>query len=399
VNHSKNSPLPLEGITVIALEQAVAAPLCTRQLAEQGARVIKIERPEQGDFARQYDERVNGQSSHFVWANRSKESLCLNLKKNEGMKILHQLLAEADVLVQNLAPGATDRLGLSFSDLHPRYPRLTVCDISGYGKGGPYEDKKAYDLMIQSESGFLSVTGTPEPEGMMKAGCSVADIAAGTSAQTSILSALLLRGRTGEGSHIDISMLESLVEWMGYPLYYSYNGAPAPTRAGASHSTIYPYGPFPVGDGSTVMLGLQNDREWLGFCELVMKAPELAEDPRFVTNPQRSDNRVELNSLIRGVFSQLALADVTSRLDDAGIANATVNDMHQVWQHPQLSARNRWFDVMTPAGEVPALKTPGLWFAEATSSVPSMGENTRPILQSLGYSDEQIEKFERIGVV
>lgn len=399
MTHSNNRPLPLEGITVVALEQAVAAPLCTRHLAEQGARVIKIERPGKGDFARQYDVRVNGLSSHFVWVNRSKESLALDLKTAEGMEILHQLLAEADVLVQNLAPGATARMGLSFADLHPRYPRLTVCDISGYGQGGPYENKKAYDLMIQSESGFLSVTGAPEPEGMAKAGCSVADIAAGTCAQTSILSALLLCGRTGEGSHVDISMLEALVEWMGYPMYYSFNGAPAPDRAGSSHSTIYPYGPFPVGDGNTVMLGLQNDREWRGFCELVMKTPELAEDPRFATNPQRSANRVELNGLIRDVFSQLALADVTSRLDAAGIANAAVNDMRQVWDHPQLSARDRWFDVMTPSGEVPALKAPGLWFAEATSAVPAVGEHTRPILQNLGYSDEQIEQFERVGVV
>ncbi|WP_166267300.1 CaiB/BaiF CoA transferase family protein [Marinobacter caseinilyticus] len=399
MNNSNNRPLPLEGITVIALEQAVAAPLCTRYLAEQGARVIKIERPGKGDFARQYDGRVKGLSSHFVWVNRSKESLALDLKTTEGMQILHQLLAEADVLVQNLAPGATTRMGLSFADLHPRYPGLTVCDISGYGQGGPYESRKAYDLMIQSESGFLSVTGTSEPEGMARAGCSVADIAAGTSAQTSILSALLLRGRTGEGSHIDISMLEALVEWMGYPMYYSYNGAPAPDRAGSSHSTIYPYGPFPVGDGNTVMLGLQNDREWRGFCELVMRAPELTEDLRFATNPQRSDNRVELNGLIREVFSQLALADVTGRLEAAGIASAAVNNMHQVWKHPQLSARDRWFDVMTPAGEVPALKTPGLWFAEAASAVPAVGEHTRPILQNLGYGDDQIEQFERAGVV
>jgi len=396
---SNNRPLPLEGITVVALEQAVAAPLCTRYLAEQGARVIKIERPGKGDFARQYDERVNGLSSHFVWINRSKESLSLDLKTIEGMEILHQLLVEADVLVQNLSPGATARMGLSFADLHARYPRLTVCDISGYGQGGPYENKKAYDLMIQSESGFLSVTGTPEPEGMAKAGCSVADIAAGTCAQSNILSALLLRARTGEGSHIDVSMLEALVEWMGYPMYYSFNGAPAPDRAGSSHSTIYPYGPFPVGDGNSVMLGLQNNREWQEFCELVVKSPELAEDPRFATNPKRSANRVELNGLICDVFSQLALADVTSRLDAAGIASAAVNDMRQVWEHPQLSARNRWFDVMTPAGEVPALKAPGLWFEEATSAVPVVGEHSWSILKNLGYSDEQIEQFERFGVV
>ncbi|MEX0604546.1 MAG: CaiB/BaiF CoA-transferase family protein [Marinobacter sp.] len=391
--------MPLSGITVISLEQAVAAPLCTRHLAEHGARVIKVERPGQGDFARQYDERVKGLSSHFVWVNRSKESLSLDLKSTEGMEILHQLLAEADVLVQNLAPGATARMGLSFADLHPRYPRLTVCDISGYGEGGPYQDKKAYDLMIQSESGFLSVTGTPEPEGMAKAGCSVADIAAGTFAQSNILSALLLRGQTGEGSHIDVSMLESLVEWMGYPMYYSFDGAPAPDRAGSSHSTIYPYGPFPIGDGNTVMLGLQNDREWRGFCERVIRMPELVDNPLFVTNPRRSANRVELNGLIREVFSQLTLAEVTSRLDTAGIANAAVNDMEQVWQHPQLQARDRWFEVMTPLGEVPALKVPGLFFEEAISAVPEVGQHTRAILQNLGYGDEQVEEFERVGVV
>lgn len=399
MNHSKNRPMPLKGVTVIALEQAVAAPLCTRNLAELGARVIKIERPGQGDFARQYDERVNGLSSHFVWVNRSKESLTLELKTEEGMAVLHRLLAEADVLVQNLAPGATARMGLSFADLHSRYPRLTVCDISGYGEGGPYEAKKAYDLMIQSESGFLSVTGTPEPDGMAKAGCSVADIAAGTSAQSSILSALLLRGQTGEGSHIDISMLESLVEWMGYPMYYSYKAAPPPERAGASHSTIYPYGPFPVGGGKTVMLGLQNDREWRGFCERVMGMPDLAADPRFATNPRRSAHRVELDGLIRDVFSRLALEEVTRRLDAAGIANAAVNDIGQVWEHPQLEARDRWFEVMTPAGEVPALKPPGLWFPEAASAVPAVGEHSRLILQTLGYSDQQIEQFERVGVV
>lgn len=399
MNHDDNRPLPLEGITVISLEQAVAAPLCTRHLAEQGARVIKVERPGEGDFARQYDDRVNGLSSHFVWVNRSKESLCLNLKSSEGLAILHQLLAEADVLVQNLAPGATARLGLSFEDLRRHYPRLIVCDISGYGQGGPYHDKKAYDLLIQSESGFLSVTGTPGPEGMVKAGCSVADIAAGMYAQSNILSALLLRGRTGEGSHIDVSMLESLVEWMGYPMYYSFNGAQAPARAGSSHATIYPYGPFPVGDGNTVMLGLQNDREWRGFCERVIQSPELVEDPRFVTNPRRSAHRDELNGLIRDVFSQLTLAEVVSRLDAAGIANASVNDMHRVWEHPQLKARERWFDVATPGKTVPALKPPGLWFAEAVSAVPTVGQHTCAILAGLGYSNERIEQLEHGGVI
>lgn len=268
---------PLDGMTVVSLEHAIAAPFCTRQLADLGARVIKVERPGTGDFARGYDQRVNGLASHFVWTNRSKESLTLDLKQDSATEVLDRLLATADVLVQNLAPGAAARMGLSFEVLHQRFPRLIVCDISGYGAGGPYEKKKAYDLLIQSEGGFLSVTGGQGEEEMAKAGCSIADIAAGMYAYTGILSALLLRERTGEGSHLDVSMLESLVEWMNYPMYYAYDGAPPPPRAGAAHATIYPYGPFPVGDGTTVMLGLQNEREWQLFCEKVLLAPELAQ--------------------------------------------------------------------------------------------------------------------------
>jgi len=399
VTEKNNKPLPLEGVTVIALEQAIAAPLCTRQLAEQGARVIKIERPGTGDFARAYDDRVKGMSSHFVWVNRSKESLTLNLKSAAGQEILHRLLAEADVLVQNLAPGATGRMGLSFEQLHGQYPQLVVCDISGYGEGGPYQDKKAYDLLIQSESGFLSVTGTPDAGGMVKAGCSVADIAAGMYASNSVLSALLLRARTGEGTHIDVSMLESLVEWMGYPLYYSYEGAQPPARAGASHATIYPYGPFPVGDGKTVMLGLQNDREWKAFCEEVLERPDLTRDPSYVDNSRRSENRDELSALIDEVFAGMTLEEVIYRLDEAGIANASVNDMAQVWQHPQLAARDRWLEIATPTGPVPALKAPGLWFPDAVSSVPAVGAHKAAILQQLGYSPDRIDQLERDGVI
>lgn len=396
---NNNKPLPLGGVTVVSLEQAVAAPLCTRQLAEQGARVIKVERPGSGDFARAYDDRVNGMSSHFVWVNRSKESLALNLKTAEGQDILHRLLAEADVVVQNLAPGATARMGLSFAALHQRYPGLIVCDISGYGEGGPYQDKKAYDLMIQSESGFLSITGDPQVEGMAKAGCSVADIAAGMYASNAILSALLLRGRTGEGSHIDVSMLESLVEWMGYPMYYSFDGAPPPARAGASHATIYPYGPFPVGDGTTVMLGLQNEREWRAFCDAVLECPELADNPDFIDNSQRSANRRQLRELIVTAFAGLTRDEVVRRLDEAGIANATVNDMALVWRHPQLAARDRWLEVATPAGPVPALKAPGLWFPEAVSAVPAVGEHSAVILGELGYPRDQIDHFKSAGVI
>ena len=396
---NNSEALPLEGVKVVSLEQAIAAPLCTRHLAEQGARVIKVERPGTGDFARQYDARVRGMSSHFVWANRSKESLSLDLKSSAGLDVLFQLLAEADVLVQNLAPGAADRMGLSFRNLHQEYPRLIVCDISGYGFGGPLQDKKAYDLLIQSESGFLSVTGTPGPDGMVKAGCSVADIAAGMYAQSNILSALMLRHRTGTGSHIDVSMLESLVEWMGYPMYYSFEEASAPPRAGASHATIFPYGPFPVGDGNTLMLGLKNEREWREFCTQVLQKPDLTEHPRFATNSQRSIHRDELGSLIREAFSGLSLKNVTERLDAAGIANASVNDMQKVWSHPQLRARDRWIKVKTPVGEVPALKPPGLWFAGSFSAVPDVGEHSRSILSELGYGEEQIGYMEQQGVI
>ena len=354
-----NSIRPLDGITVVSLEHAIAAPFCTRQLADLGARVIKVERPGVGDFARGYDQRVNGLASHFVWTNRSKESLTLDLKQDPATEVLDGLLATADVFVQNLAPGAAARMGLSFEALHQRFPRLIVCDISGYGAGGPYEKKKAYDLLIQSEGGFLSVTGGSGEEEMAKAGCSIADIAAGMYAYTGILSALLLRGRTGEGSHIDVSMLESLVEWMNYPMYYAYDGAPPPPRAGAAHATIYPYGPFPIGDGTTVMLGLQNEREWQLFCDKVLLAPELVRDERFNANFKRVENRQALRDLIVQSFSTLNFDAVIDRLDHAQIANARVNDMQGVWDHPQLKARERWRQVETAAGSVPSLIPPG----------------------------------------
>src|SRR6266496_2845147 len=330
----------LTGITVVTLEHAIAAPFCTRQLADLGARVIKIERPGVGDFARGYDERVRGLASHFVWTNRSKESLTLDVKHPEAAAILAALLARADVLVQNLAPGAAARLGLSYEALSPKHPRLIVCDISGYGNYGPYRDKKAYDLLIQSESGFLSITGSPDAPA--KAGCSIADIAAGMYAYSNILAALLERQRTGEGSRIDVSMLEALTEWMSYPLYYAFEGASAPERSGAAHATIYPYGPFSAGDGKTVMLGLQNEREWAAFCADVLRQPALATDPRFAANARRHANRVALRALILDAFRTLTAAEVVARLDGAQIANARVNTMDDVWVHPQLEARKRW---------------------------------------------------------
>ena len=318
---------PLDGITVVSLEHAIAAPFCTRQLADLGARVIKVERPGSGDFARAYDTRVRGQASHFVWTNRSKESLTLDLKNPDAMAVLRDLLKDADVLVQNLAPGAAARMGLSFEALSATHPQLIVCDISGYGEDGPYRDKKAYDLLIQSEAGLLSITGTPDAPS--KAGNSMADIAAGMYAYTNILSALLLRGKTGQGSHIDVSMLEALGEWMGYPLYYAFEGAAPPPRAGAAHATIYPYGPFPTGDGKTVMLGLQNEREWLQFCNVVLQQPALAQEDRFKGNAQRTAHREPLRALIVQAFAALSYEQVVQRLEDAQIANAELREMRQ----------------------------------------------------------------------
>ncbi len=386
---------PLDGITVVTLEHAIAAPFCTRQLADLGARVIKVERPGVGDFARAYDTRVLGQASHFVWTNRSKESVTLDVNHPEAQKVLGQLLQQADVLVQNLAPGAAARLGLSFEALHETHPKLIVCDISGYGddaaRPGSYRDKKAYDLLIQSESGFLSVTGTPD-EGA-KAGCSIADIAAGMYAYSAILAALLQRGKTGKGSRIDVSMLESMVEWMSFPMYYAYDGAPPPPRAGAAHATIYPYGPFPAGDGATVMLGLQNEREWAVFCEQVLRQPAVATDERFSANARRTANREVLRALIVESFSKMTADEVLQRLDEAQIANARVNTMADVWQHPQLKARGRWTEVPTPAGPIAALLPPGSSsdFAPRMDGVPGLGQHTDAVLGELGWSAEAIK--------
>lgn len=392
---------PLDGLTVISLEHAIAAPFCTRQLADLGARVIKVERPGSGDFARGYDQRVNGLASHFVWTNRSKESLTLDLKQNVAGNILDQLLEQADVLVQNLAPGAAARLGLSFEALHERLPRLIVCDISGYGAGGPYEQKKAYDLLIQSEGGFLSVTGGPGDDQMAKAGNSIADIAAGMYAYTGILSALLLREKTGIGSYVEISMLESLVEWMNYPMYYAYEGAPPPPRAGAAHATIYPYGPFSIGDGSTVMLGLQNEREWQLFCQQVLLDPPLAEDERFATNYKRVANRDALRKLIVQAFATLDFDTVIQRLEGANIANAKVNDMQGVWQHPQLKARERWRQIDTATGSVPSLLPPATSnaYTPRMDAVPTLGEHSEAILSELGWPTERIQQLRTSRVI
>ncbi|MDD2058476.1 CoA transferase [Pseudomonas sp. GD03860] len=396
-----NTPRPLDGITVLSLEHAIAAPFCTRQLADLGARVIKVERPGSGDFARGYDQRVRGMASHFVWTNRSKESLALDLKHDQAQPVLEALLQQADVLVQNLAPGAAARMGLSYETLRTRYPRLIVCDISGYGEGGSYEHKKAYDLMIQSESGFLSVTGGADEEGVAKAGCSIADISAGMYAYTGILSALLLREKTGEGSRVDVSMLESLVEWMGYPMYYAFEGATPPQRTGAAHATIYPYGPFPVADEGTVMLGLQNEREWQQFCTLVLERPELTVDPRFSANFKRSENRQALRDIIIEVFARLGYTAVVERLDAAQIANAQVNDMASVWKHPQLAARQRWTEVASPVGSLPSLLPPASSsaYSPRMDAVPGVGQHSVSVLAGLGYSAAHISELTETGAI
>ncbi|WP_354442936.1 CaiB/BaiF CoA transferase family protein [Ottowia thiooxydans] len=386
---------PLKGITVVTLEHAIAAPFATRQLADMGARVIKIERPGVGDFARGYDQRVRGLASHFVWTNRSKESLTLDVKSPEAAKVLERLVLEkADVVVQNLAPGAAARLGMGYERLSELKPELIVCDISGYGdhpvNPGPYRDKKAYDLLIQSESGFVSVTGTAEEPS--KAGTSIADIAAGMYAYSNILAALIQRGQTGKGQRIDISMLEALTEWNSYPLYYAFEGAEPPPRTGASHATIYPYGPFPAGDGGTVMLGLQNEREWVSFCEKVLQMPALAADPRFTANFKRVAERVALRQIIVEAFATMTAAEVAERLEAAQIANAQVNTMRDVWAHPQLHARGRWTTVDSPEGPLPALLPPGSWDSEPRmDAVPALGQHTDAILAELGYSGSEIE--------
>jgi itaconate CoA-transferase len=390
---------PLEDVTVIALEHVIAGPFCTRQLADLGARIIKIERPEVGDPARAYDDRVRGMSSHFVWTNRSKESITLDLKKEEAREIVHRLLKNADVLVQNLAPGAAARMGFSYDALKDTYPRLIVCDISGYGADGPYRDKKAYDLLIQSESGVLSVTGTPDTPS--KAGCSIVDIASGMYAYTNILAALIQRGRTGKGCRIDISMLESMVEWMSFPLYYAYDGLQPPVRAGASHATIYPYGPFPAGDGKVVMLGLQNEREWAVFCDEVLERPDLKTDPRFSSGPRRSTSRNELYAIIVKVLSGLTAEQLVQRLDAAQIGNARMNDMRDVWDHAQLRARNRWVEVDTPVGKIKAMLPPGVpeKFDPRMDPIPSIGQHTNSILGELGYDRAAIATLRTQGVI
>ncbi|MEX0953714.1 MAG: CaiB/BaiF CoA-transferase family protein [Rhizobiaceae bacterium] len=376
---------PLDGVLVVSLEQAIAAPYCTRLLADQGARVIKVERPDGGDFARSYDTRARGLSSHFVWTNRSKESLTLDLKEERAVGALKAILRQADIFVQNLAPGAADRLGLAGDELRLPNPKLITCTITGYGKGGPDEMRKAYDLLVQAEAGFLSVTGLPET--MAKAGISIVDIAAGVSAYQAILAALLMRARTGRGDHLEISMLEAMAEWMGFPMYYAMDGQTPPERNGARHATICPYGPYETGDG-TIFLGIQNEREWRFFAADVLGKPELAGDPRFNSGELRTTNRDLLEPIIADALKKLSTEQARASLDAAGIGTARVNDMAGLWNHPQLEARGRWREFGSPAGPLPGLSPiTGDGWEPKLAPVPALGEHTDAILAEFGVSE------------
>ena len=389
----------LEGLTVVTFEHAIAAPFCTRQLADLGARVIKVERPGAGDFARNYDTRTRGLASHFVWVNRSKESLTLDIKHPKARAVLDALIAKADVVVQNLAPGAAARLGISWQLLSTKYPRLTLCDISGYGPDGPYRDKKAYDLLIQSEAGLVSISGTQEHPS--KSGASIADIAAGMYAYSNILAALLRRGITGKGSHIEVSMLEAMVEWTSYALYYTYDGAQPPAREGASHAAIFPYGPFTSGNGITVILAVQNEREWESFCLTVLERPDVLANPAYSGNPQRVALRKELGLIVENVFHSLTGEQLIARLDKAEIANALMNDMHAVWDHPQLHARDRWTEIDSPVGKLRALFPPGMSRKDdpRMGAVPSLGQHTDIVLRDLGFDFADIKALKTAGAV
>lgn len=391
--------LPLEGITVVSLEQAVAAPFASRQLAELGARVIKIERPKVGDFARDYDQSVKGQSAYFTWLNRSKESLTLDVKHPESATILARLIERADVFIQNLAPGAAKRLGLHAATLLEKHPRLVMCDISGYGDSGPYAQKKAYDLLVQSEAGVLSVTGTEDAPS--KVGISITDIGTGLHAYAAILAALYERERTGKGRRIEVTMFEAMVEWMGHPLYYTHFSGKAPKRAGPDHATIVPYGRFRAGDGKHVMFGIQNEREWASFCKGVLRQPALATDARYDNNTRRTAARAEVVALIEGVFADLTAEDVVARLDAAGIANARLNSPEEVWAHPQLQARNRWREVDSPVGPLPAVLPPASFdgVEMRMDPIPKIGEHTDAILAELGYAADAIQAMRRSGAV
>ena len=395
----EDNVLPLEGITVVSVEQAVAAPLATRHLADLGARVVKVERPDGGDFARSYDSAVRGMASHFIWLNRSKESIALNLKHPAGREVLAGLVGAADVFVQNLGPGACARLGFGAGTLSARHPRLIICDMSGYGPDGPYRDKRAYDLLVQSETALVSVTGTPDHRA--KTGIPCADIGAGMYAYSSVLAALFHRERTGQGTAIEVSMFDALTEWMGHPIHYALHTGVNPPRSGLGHPVIVPYGAYPVSDGQEIIIGIQNDRQWARLATHVLERPELATDPDFATNQARTRNRERVDTTVAEQTSKLTAADAGERLEEAGIPNARVNDVTEFLGHPQLRDRNRWQQIGSPVGTLPS-PLPAATFAgmqPRMDPVPDLGEHTEPILRSLGYDDQRITGLRTDGVI
>ena len=384
---------PLEGITVVSMEQAVAAPYATRQLADLGARVIKVERPEGGDFARGYDRAVHGESSYFVWLNRGKESLTLDLKQPAARRVMHQLLSSADVLVHNLGPGAAARMGFDAHAVARAHPHVITATITGYGEDGPWRDRKAYDLLVQAEAGLLSVTGSPTE--VARTGVSIADIAAGMFTYSGILTALYTRATTGAARPVSVSLFDALVEWMAQPLYYGHYGSTLPARTGARHSTIAPYGPFTAGDGGTVLLAVQNPPEWRRLCEIVLDAPDLATDPRFATNPDRVANRDELEMIISAAVARVSAAQLEGLLERAGVAYARMNDVEQLWRHPALVGRDRWREIQTPGGPAGALPPPAALAGvdPVLGDVPAVGAHSRNILGELGYSPGAIDRL------
>jgi formyl-CoA transferase len=397
--HRPAPPLPLAGVTVVSLEQAVAAPFATRQLADLGARVIKIERPGGGDFARRYDETVHGQSSYFVWLNRSKESLTLDVQTADGRAVLERLLAGADVLVHNLGPGAAARIGIDATSLAERHPRVIPCTISGYGTDGPWADRKAYDLLVQSETGLVSLTGTPDE--VAKAGIPVADIAAGMYAYSGILTALYRRATTGWISAVEVSLFDALAEWLASPAYYTRYGGRQPARVGAQHATIAPYGPFTTADHETVLLAIQHEREWHTFCQVVLDQSTIAGDHRFATNSARVEHRDELNAVINARFATLDTGTVVTLLDKANVANARLNSVAQFLDHPALAGRDRWRTVGTPGGDIQAL-LPAATLTDtdpAMNPVPALGEHTDAILRGLGHTDTDIAALHAARVI
>ncbi|MDT9691611.1 CaiB/BaiF CoA-transferase family protein [Streptomyces sp. P9(2023)] len=393
-------PLPLEGVTVVAVEQAVAAPFATRQLADLGARVIKIERPDGGDFARGYDTAARGLASHFVWCNRGKESVAVDLKDKRGLELVRRLVAGADVFVQNLAQGAAARLGLDAATLCAAHPRLIAVDVSGYGPGGPYAHKRAYDMLVQCEAGLVSVTGTEEQP--VKSGIPAADIAAGMYAYAGVLAALVRRGTTGRGGPVEVSLLDSLAEWMGHPLHHVMHGGTAPARTGLAHAVIAPYDAYPTADGSMVLLSVQNDREWRRLADQVLERPDLAHDPAFATNTARVAGRTATDAVVAGALAPLTATEALARLDGAGIACARLNTVADLAEHPQLAARERWREVGSPVGSLRSL-VPPVTFPDGPDApmarVPSLGEDTDAVLGELGVGPEELEALRVDGVV